>query len=90
MTLTAIMGFMKDIGKFVAELSVTFIVAMVLSIVFAVVAYFIIGNIGTVDPTTTQWVSTASGVVIGFILGYKLNTLIREHLKTPKSKPKKK
>ncbi len=81
---------MKDTGKFVAELAVTFVVALVLSIVFAVIAYFVIANVGTVNATAVQWVSTASGVVIGFILGYKLNTLIREHLKASRPRSKRK
>ncbi|MGB4761940.1 MAG: hypothetical protein WBP12_01120 [Candidatus Saccharimonas sp.] len=82
---------MKNILGFFIELSVTFVVALALSILFAVVSLFVMGNFdGPLTESNTQWVHAGSGAVMGLIIGYKLNTLIRTHTKSIVKKKSKK
>lgn len=82
---------MKNIGSFFIELSVTFVVAVALSVLFGVVSLFVIGNIdGQLTTSNTQWVYSGCGAVMGIVLGYKVNTLVRTHVKDAQTKKKKK
>jgi len=69
---------MKNKTKFVLELFITLIVASLLSSVIAFILAFIVGNLGgTID--SMSWINTTASCAWGVFVGYKLNTLIRQH-----------
>lgn len=75
---------MKNIPKFLTEIIVTVIVAGILSMVPAAILLFIFGNLQMGDNGVV-YANTISSIVFGLVVGYKLNSLIREH-KQPKGK----
>lgn len=82
---------MKNAAGFYLDLLVTFVVALAISVLFALVTLFVMGNFaGPLTESNTQWVHAGSGAVMGIIIGYKLNSLIRLHSKknTPAKRKK--
>lgn len=82
---------MKNAVGFYLDLIITFIVALAIAILFAVVTLFVMGNFtGPLTDSNTLWVHAGSGAVMGLIIGYKLNSLIRLHSKKNTSAKRKK
>jgi hypothetical protein len=71
---------MKNKSKFAVEIIITLIVAMLLSSTVAIILAFIAGNLGA-KADSLVWVNTVASTAWGLFVGYKLNTLIREHRK---------
>lgn len=69
---------MKNKATFFKELIITLIVAMLLASVVAIVLMFIVGTLGG-NTEAMSYVNTFSSMVWGLFIGYKLNTLLREH-----------
>ncbi len=72
---------MKNIPKFVTEIIVTVIVAGLLSMVSVAILLFIFGNL-RMGNDVVVYANTISSIVFGLVVGYKSNSLIREHKQT--------
>lgn len=69
---------MKNPSKFALELAITVIVAYLLSLIVSFVLVFVFGNMGP-DVDTKDINNLISGAVFGLIVGFKLNSLLRQH-----------
>jgi hypothetical protein len=69
---------MKNKSKFALELFITLIVASLLSSVIAITLGFTIMNLGGNTDALT-YVNTIASSAWGIFVGYKLNTLLRQH-----------
>ncbi len=69
---------MKNKAKFTLELFITLLIASLISSVFALILGFTIMNLGG-DTGALTYANTLASSVWGVVVGYKLNTLIRQH-----------
>jgi predicted membrane protein len=69
---------MKSTPKFITELIITIVIAGILSGIAALLLAFITGNAGTFNESVAT-INAMSSVVFGLIIGYKLNSLLRQH-----------
>lgn len=69
---------MKNVSKFIMEALITIIVAGLVSLMVATLLGFISGNLGW-GSEGMMYTTTISSAVFGLVVGYKLNSLIREH-----------
>lgn len=71
---------MKNLRKFIVELVITIVVALLLSLLAALILGFAAGNAGVLGKYFSE-INMLTGVIFGLIVGYKLNTLVRENKK---------
>lgn len=76
--LVSIVKIMKNVSKFITETLLTIVVAGLVSLVVATLLGFISGNLGWGNDGMMYTTAISSGV-FGLIVGYKLNSLIREY-----------
>lgn len=69
---------MKNPSKFITDLIVTVIIALLLAAVIEGVLLFIVGNLGTIGQSDWMWINTTGSVVAGLLVGYKLNALVAD------------
>lgn len=64
--------------RFIIELFVTIVVAYLLALVFNLILLMIVGMFASIELTNST-VGTISYVVMGVLVGYKLNSLIAQY-----------
>lgn len=69
---------MKNKSKFARELIVTLIVASLLSGAVTLILSFFLVNLG-VSSDSIDYVANIGATIWGLFVGYRINTLLREH-----------
>lgn len=69
---------MKNKSKFIKELLMTLLVASLLSSTIVIILAFILLNLKA-SNSTVMYVNTFGASVWGLFVGYKLNSLLRDH-----------
>lgn len=71
---------MKNSSQFIVELFVTGIVAFLLSTVSVLILSFVFANIDSYGGSEVI-ISSVGGVIFGLVVGYKLNSLVKQYKK---------